>query len=137
MAELKITVKLDNSALGKQANRALDAYAKALDPVLDSQFSKDKWDWPRVTRRRNGEIATSPRNIIDSGDLLNSKVGPTKGQGNAYIGTRKWVWNSPYASLVKSGYITSTGASVPARDWIKAAMNELPFEAYIARFLRK
>ena len=45
--------------------------------------------------------------------------------------------NSPYASLVKSGYITSTGASVPARDWIKAAMTELPFEAYVARFLRK
>ena len=56
----------------------------------------------QCTRRRSGQVATSPRNIIDSGELLNSKVGPTKGRGNAYVGVRKWVWNSPYASLVKT-----------------------------------
>ena len=133
----KVTIKIDNSALKKQANKALDAYAKALNPVLDKQFTESQWAWPRVTRRRSGEVVGSPRNIVDSGELLNSKVGPTKGQGNAYIGTRRWVWNSPYASIVKNGFVTSTGASVPARDWIKAAMNELPFAAFVARFLRK
>ena len=133
----KITIKIDNSALIKQADRALDAYAKALDPVLDDQFKQDKWNWPRVTRRRSGQVATSPRDIIDSGELLNSKVGPTKGQGNAYVGVRKWVWTSPYASLVKNGFISSTGASFPARDWIKAALTELPFAAFVARYFKK
>ena len=133
----KVTIKIDNSALKKQANTALDAYAKALDPVLDKQFTESQWAWPRVTSRRNGEVVGSPRTIVDSGELLNSKIGPTKGQGNAYVGTRRWVWDSPYASLVKNGFVTSTGASVPARDWIKAAMKELPFSAYVARYLKK
>ena len=123
----KVTIKIDNKSLEKQANRAIDAYAKALDPVLDDQFKQHKWNWPRVTRRRSGQtVATSPRNIIDSGELLNSKVGPTKGQGNAYNSTRKWVWNSPYASLVKNGFVSSTGEIVPARDWIKAALKRTP-----------
>ena len=136
---IKTTIKIDNSALKKQANKALDAYAKALDPVLDQQFKDVKWEWwtNAPTRRRNGQLAGNPRNIIDTGELLNSKIGPTKGQGNAYIGTRRWVWNSPYAVYVRDGYMTSLGNVVSGRDWIKAAMTELPFEAYVARFLKQ
>ena len=109
----KVTIKIDNSALGKQANKALDAYAKALDPVLDKQFTESQWTWPRLTRRRSGLTVGSPRNIVDSGELLNSKVGPTKGHGNAYVGTRRWVWNSPYASLVKTATSPALGRVSP------------------------
>ena len=129
----KVTIKLDNAALGKLANKALDAYAKELDPILDRQFTDEKWNWPRTTRRRNGTIAQTTRDIIDTGALRDSKIGPTKGHGNAYVGTRRWVWDSPYAEAVKNG----TGSGHLPRDWVKAALNELPFEAYIARYLKK
>ncbi len=131
MAELKVTAKLKSNVLNQVAGRALSAYAKELDPVLDRQFTDDKWGWPRVTRRRSGEIAGSPRNVIDSGDLLGSKT------FTASPNKRRWVWDTPYASLVKNGYITSTGASVPARDWIKAALKELPFPNFIANYLKR
>ena len=131
--EWKVTKKLDNAALGKQVNKALDAYAKALDPVLDKQFTDEKWNWPRRTLRRNGRWAETTRDIVDTGELMRSKIGPIKGQGNAYIGTRRWIWNSPYAEAVKNG----TGTGHVPRDWIKAALKELPFEAFVARFLKR
>jgi len=129
----KFKFKLDNEALGKQANKALDAYAKELDVILDRQFTDEKWNWPRTTRRRNGTIAQTTRDIIDTGALRDSKIGPTKGQGNAYSGSRKWIWDIYYAEAVLNG----TGTGHVPRNWVKAALQELPFEAYIARFLKK
>lgn len=31
------------------------------------------WEWNRVTYRENGDVVTSPRNIVDTGELLNSQ----------------------------------------------------------------
>lgn len=40
--------------------------------IKDAIASK-QWEWDRTTYRRNGEVATSPRNIVDTGELLNSQ----------------------------------------------------------------
>lgn len=31
------------------------------------------WEWPRITHRRSGEVAGSPRNIVDLGNLRDSQ----------------------------------------------------------------
>ena len=129
----KFTVKLNNDALGKAANKALDAYAKELDVILDRQFTDEKWNWPRRTLRQNGNWAEKTRDIIDTGALRDSKIGPTKGHGNAYSGSRKWIWAIDYAEAVLNG----TGSGHVPRNWVKATLTELPFEAYVARFLKK
>jgi hypothetical protein len=129
----KITVVINESALANKANKALDAYAKELDVILDRQFTDEKWNWPRTTRRRNGTIAQTSRDIIDTGALRDSKIGPLKGPGNAYGGERRWIWNIHYAEAVKNG----TGSGHVPRDWVTAALDELPLRAYIARYLKR
>jgi len=47
------------------------------DKDFDQQMASEKWPltegWPNTTRRRNGEVVSSPRDIIDTGALLQSK----------------------------------------------------------------
>ena len=128
-----VKIKINNSALKNQANKALDAYAKELDIILDRQFTDENWSWPRRTLRRNGQLAGTFRDIIDTGALQNSKTGPIKGKSGAYNSSRKWIWDIDYAEAVLNG----TGSGHVPRNWVKAALNELPFEAYVARFLKK
>ena len=132
---LKVRIQIDTQVMTKKLSKAMSSYSKELDQKLDHQFFNSKWEWPRLTRRRNGQIVGSPRNIIDTGELLNSKQGPTPVYGGK-IG-RRWTWNTPYASLVKNGYISRTGEIVPARDWIRAALRELPFGEGIYKRIRR
>lgn len=141
--EAKVTKNIKVKLITIALQQALDAYAEKLDPILDAQFTDPKWGWTdRQTRRRNGQVVGSPRDIVDTGELLASKQGPKTGKppasstrdvaGNAINtdGTsdmrRYWVWDSPYASAVKNG----TSSTMP-RDWIKAALAELPFKEYV------
>jgi hypothetical protein len=40
---------------------------------IKTSIQSDKWEWDRETYRRNGEIVDSPRNIVDTGELLSSQ----------------------------------------------------------------
>ena len=132
---LKVRIQIDTRVITKELSKAMKSYSKELDQNLDRQFSDSKWQWPGLTRRRSGQLAGSPRDIIDTGELLDSKQGPTPVYGGR-IG-RRWTWNTPYASMVKNGFVSSTGAIYPARDWIMAALRELPFRQGINRRLRR
>ena len=39
---------------------------------IKDEISSVKWEYPGETKRKSGEIAGSPRNIVDTGQLLNS-----------------------------------------------------------------
>ena len=140
---LKVKIQVDTQVVTKELSKAMRSYSKELDQKLDHQFFNSTWEWAvdfatgsyRETRRRNGQTVTSPRNIIDTGELLNSKQGP-KPIGGGRIG-RRWVWTAPYARYVKDGYMTTKGNIVPPRDWIRAALRELPFGPSIYQRLRK
>ena len=129
----KIKTKINRVKIGNRAQEALDAYAKELDVILDRQFTDEKWNWPRRTLRRNGKWAETTRDIIDTGALKNSKIGPTKGGFGANYASRKWIWDIHYAQAVLYG----TGSGHVPRNWVKASLDELPLRAYVARFLRK
>ena len=135
----KFKFKINRVKIGNRAEEALDAYAKKLDVILDRQFTDEKWNWPRRTLRRSGIWAETTRDIIDTGALKDSKIGPSKNKlgygwsAASNFARRYWVWNSPYAQAVLYG----TAAGHLPRNWIGAALDELPFKAYIARFLRQ
>lgn len=75
------------------------------------------WTYPRDTLRSDGSIAGSPRDIVDTGELAGSQVSlPTSST------TFKHEWQAPHSKLAQVGYITDTGALVPARDWIAKAL---------------
>lgn len=44
-----------------------------LHTSIKESIQSDKWEWDRETYRRNGEIVDSPRNIVDTSELLNSQ----------------------------------------------------------------
>lgn len=47
-----------------------DKYNRAMKVSIRGKF----WNWPNTTRRRNGTTVTSPRDIVDTSDLLNSQT---------------------------------------------------------------
>ncbi len=41
--------------------------------ALAQEYISDRiWDWPRATVRKNGEVVTQPRDIVDTGALRDS-----------------------------------------------------------------
>ena len=53
---------------------AFDATAEVLHENIKGQIQDEKWVWGNVTHRRNGQIVGSPRDIVDTGRLLESQT---------------------------------------------------------------
>jgi hypothetical protein len=114
-------------------HQALDGAFVASADVLEGQFklaiTSSVWSWPRVTRRQNGQIVGSPRNIVDRGALLRS-------QSRKQDGPKKIIfeWAVAYAFTAHSGGGTRRG-TMPARPWTKLGLanSKLP-QVFIAKF---
>ena len=83
------------------------------------QFLEDKWPYDGETVRKNGEIATSPRNIFDLGELYRSgRDSFSITQGGKDI-TASWDWDAKnssgrgYAWYVHEGL----GTNLSPRQW--------------------
>lgn len=61
-----------------QKTESLDQAFVKLTSEYDEQFKEEmldpKWEWPNVTTRQSGEVVGSPRDIFDTGALLNSQT---------------------------------------------------------------
>ena len=125
-------VKIPKDLFEKMGEKAMNAYSMELNEALDEEIKAVKWFWPNDTKRRNGQfIRRGLRDIVDTGALRDSKT-MTRRRGKRTIGT-KWVWSADYASIVLNGL---GSASYPGRNWIKAAMDRLPFEQRIIRYIK-
>lgn len=95
---------------------------------LDEAMQESTWNWPGTTFRQNGEVVSSPRNIVDTGELINSKKLSTRfGVTQAsYLLT----YTAPYAALVHwGGYISPYGRAgdqtyIPGRPWAQLIFRE-------------
>lgn len=126
-------VNIDESLLRRKAITALNEYAAKIGDEFQEQIEKKDWYWPNTTKRENGKRAGNPRDIVDTGELRDSQEGPAVAYGGLSQGFK---WSAPYASLVQQGYITSTGRQIFGRDWVKTALQALPFAQFIARRMR-
>lgn len=52
---------------------AWKAVNEQLGYELDFAMEDERWGWPRTTRRRNGTIAGMVRDIVDTGELRDSR----------------------------------------------------------------
>jgi hypothetical protein len=88
---------------------------------LDSEFadkiSSIEYDWPNTTRRRNGQVVTSPRDIIDTGELDSSQR-----LTRARRGDWRWFWMAPHSLIVHQGATLRGGGFYPARPWTRRAV---------------
>jgi hypothetical protein len=90
------------------------------DADFDAQMTIAQWDWKGPngqTRRRNGQVVTEPRSIVDTGGLMASKQ---RTQVNK--STVDFVWTADYAEEVHDGGTTKGGGVNPARPWTEPTL---------------
>ena len=120
------------SAMKRAAGLAL----KEIVPVLDRQFTEEiqtvEWGWPGTTKRKNGNTVSSPRDIIDTGDLMRS-------QQNQKIAnfTWRWTWDVEYSSIVHNGAVLKGGGNYPARPWTQTALRVVKPDDFLSDIIRR
>lgn len=58
---------------GQSIDLAFRAAANQLNQAFTDAIESEIWEWPRSTDRRNGETVSSPRDIVDRGELRDSQ----------------------------------------------------------------
>lgn len=111
-------IKIDRGKLNGVINRAFDKTTDRVSEAMDNAITDDIYDFPRETKRRNKTIVSSPRDIVDLGNLLDSKV-VARSSNSAELS-----WNVDYALGVHDGYTTKTGKDVPPRKWTEKGIEE-------------
>ena len=134
-------------ALLKGMREGARMVGRELDTGLDKAMDASIWGWGATTLRRNGSIVSSPRNIVDTGQLKSSK----QVKYAQYPGSTAFSINytAPYAKFVHFGgmmqpYGNKNAASVlvPARPWVEAVlygtygMEKLPLKEIYGRAIR-
>jgi len=94
------------------------------------QIRDPKWQWPRETRRQNGMIVGSPRDIVDTEELKNSQFIEHISDTDKIIG-----YTAEHAPYVHEGYQIERAdggiTDVPARPFITTAVEDYdPLESY-------
>jgi len=137
---MKVRVRLQNSGATrrraeKAAERAVEIVMGELSAAFQQSFDEVAWSWPRETKRVNGEVVTSPRNIIDTRTLKDSHRWKMTGRFQA-----TFYWSAEYATAVHEGaYIVPWGRKneagfigpqrrvyLPPRPWTGAVMGTQP-----------
>lgn len=120
---MSIKVKVDSGDLARRAEqaaeRAVEIVMGELYAAFQESFDFKAWDWPRPTDRTAGPTVTSPRNLIDVGNLRQTGSFQLKGK---YQATYKW--SAIYATAVHEGAVLSNGTTLPARPWTRAVLGQ-------------
>jgi hypothetical protein len=141
MAEVRASLSLKgwNAAqLKLRVPVILRRYGDVMDRQLKDEIQTVQFPWPRQTRRRNGTVVGSPRDIVDLGGFLRS-------QRREYPSATQllFTWDARsdkgfmYAGLILTGYTTKRGTVVPGRNWIKPALDKHPLNGFFIREWRK
>lgn len=132
MARVRITRWRQEQILAK-VPRILNEYGPLIGFQLQQEISKEQFDWPVPTRRKNKQfVPKGLRDIVDTGELLNSQTPPSV-TGNSL----KIVWAAPYSKAVlDGGYLVGTLRAsyiAPSRDWITPALREKPLLPFLVQ----
>jgi hypothetical protein len=103
--------------------RTFEAAMDWADANFDQQMLDERWGWKGpdgVTRRKNGQIVTEPRDIIDTGALLQSKQRTKTGRSS-----EEFSWLADHAQGVHDGYTAKGGGVNPARPWTEPTLAEI------------
>jgi hypothetical protein len=127
----------DRVLLSKQvaapAEQALDLLVLDLVEIMHEAFSTLAYYWDRRTIRSTGEVAGSPRNIIDTGELDQSLRLVRKSKQHYDL-----LWSAAYASIVLMGGIKrSDGTVTLGRDWIGWGLASVDLAELFAKYLRR
>jgi hypothetical protein len=170
MARINVDVRLSGfnasaSELLLRVPLIMAKYGDVLGPQLKQEIKEIQYPWPnetkrygkyrkassdrqrkRVLRAQGGlpyTIASSPRNIVDSGDFLLSQRRQDNPRGSTITFTWDPVSDSGfrYARAILEGYsyVTNSGRAVtrPGRNWIKPALDKRRLDRFFIREWRR
>jgi len=134
MAKININLNDLPRVFDRAVQEALAKTGKKLDQQFDTEVTSVIWPWDRGdTFRKNKDIASSPRDIVDLGDLRDSKSEPEKIDNYSL----KWTWKVDYSAIVHNGGKFKDGTEYPKRPWTETAEKEVNIENYFADILRR
>jgi hypothetical protein len=119
--------KLDG-AIAKAFEETVEAYGDECKKAIESPI----WEWDGITHRRNGSIASSPRDIVDLGDLRDSQAVDFSDPNIATV-----TYNVDHAAAVHDGHVTSNGSIVSGRPWTEEAARNTDFEGIMGEALKR
>jgi hypothetical protein len=93
------------------------------DQDFDQQINSAQWDWKGAegtTKRKNGEVVSEPRDIVDMGTLLQSKQ-----RRQSRRNVVDFEWTAEHAEGVHDGYRAKSGTLNPARPWTEPTLAEI------------
>jgi hypothetical protein len=126
---LKASFKLtewNGEALTAKGRQIARDYAQALSTQFQQEIRDPQWSWPGTTRRRNGSVAGTRRDIVDTGAFAASQRYRTR-QLKSGVNI-SFTWFVDYAGYIRTG----TGPKYPGRDWIAKGLAALPFDEFFA-----
>ena len=114
----------------------LTSYGTVLDRQFKEEIKAPQFFWPNPTKRRNGTIVTSPRDIVDTGAFLASQ------RRERISATQlRFTWGGvdgvDYAGRILSGQGARWGKGGPPRNWIKLALDKEPLDSFFAAEWRR
>jgi hypothetical protein len=115
----------------KAVGEALAATVAEFESALREAIESAVYFWPNQTIRSTGEVANSPRDIVDSGTFRDS-------QRATQISLRRWEisWEVAYAVVILLGFQGVAGNSQPGRDWIGYALSNIDLAKVFSEELR-
>jgi hypothetical protein len=112
---------IDIDKINKIITSAFDETIEALSEAYDDA----------ITHRKNGEVVGTPRNIIDTEELIDSKI--IIRQGNSAF----FEWEAEHAAIVHDGATLQTGSDIPARPWTELAAERFDASEFMSKKLNK
>lgn len=74
LAEMDLArIVAENFRRSQNLNQAFVRANTLLGEAFDQSMESEVWSWPRDTYRVNGDVVGSPRDIIDTGALMDSR----------------------------------------------------------------
>lgn len=123
--------KIDFNKINSAIRRATDETIDALSDAYDDAMTDEVWQWDGITHRKNGEVVGSPRNILDTEELINSKTIVRNGN-NARI-----EWTADHAAIAHDGATLRNGTELAARPWTKLAAERFNASEFMQKKLNK
>lgn len=118
------TVTINKKALIAKHQKA---FAQVNERVLPANFDAEminaKWQWSGTTVRRNGSTVTSPRNLVDTGELIDSYYRRKEGSSRYVHG-----WAARHALPNHEGAQLRNGGIIYPRPWTEEPVRFIPDE---------
>ena len=123
---MKIT--LDLAEFNQIFEQSAQTTFERLGDAMQEQLTDEVRSYPRRTKRKfgrgvTGKDARSPRDVVDSGDLVDSYNLEVK--SGVYGITANYSYDSGHAIFVYLGWTTKLGLEVPPYPWIMQAIDVL------------